>query len=126
MRLPNKFTARTRRAGYPSGKYDGGARIKLVASDSNQTAIVDRSLRRLGLTANVSVVDPSVMSGAILPSGHPFTNVQGIYWSATSWADNIFSGAWGLDIEAPAVNPYPKSDPHGVWCVRGGQGVDPQ
>lgn len=72
-----------------------------------------------------SLVDLSV--SPTLPSGHPFTDVQvsSFYWSATTsavatngaravrFSDGFVSnGGTGLDLF--------------VWCVRGGQAVDPQ
>jgi hypothetical protein len=63
-----------------------------------------------------------------LPSGHPFANVQNtFYWVATTKAIDT-SAAWlvsmhdgDLSSQYKSVNYY-----HYVWCVRGGQGVDPQ
>ena len=72
-----------------------------------------------------SLVDPSVGSSELkLPTGHPFQNVQSsIYWSAVdtsrAWVVLFSDGAAGnLDKDA--------SLSFFVWCVRGGQGVDPQ
>jgi len=82
-----------------------------------------------------SLVDPSVASpGPVLPAGHPFQNVVAVkpgnvlqsYWTANTTATssnavygfNFFNGgASGFD-RANATFP--------VWCVRGGQGVNPQ
>ena len=75
-----------------------------------------------------SLIDPSVAPPDLtLPGGHPFSNVQGrCYWAATTQAtDNSlayvvdFSAArWGF-ASKEGVTEF-------VWCVRGGQGVDPQ
>jgi len=80
-----------------------------------------------------SLVDPSVPSpGPTLPPGHPFSNVQTFYWSATSDADYPATEAWYVLIGyvipyAPGqVGVHPKDWGQFVWCVRGGQGVDPQ
>jgi hypothetical protein len=95
--------------------------------------------RRLGwrlptIQELASLVDTSVPSpGPTLPSGHPFSNVQpSNYWSATTIAGNT-SFAWGVNfyygvvatVDGPGqVN---KDFPQNYrWCVRGGQGVDPQ
>jgi hypothetical protein len=79
-----------------------------------------------------SLVDPSVLfPGPTLPAGHPFTNVQSsasvFYWSATTSGVNT-SNAWGLRFSDGALfTLFDKSSSVGfVWCVRGGQGVDPQ
>ena len=63
-----------------------------------------------------------------LPSGHPFSYVQlnndSFYWSANTSVD-ISTGAWGMYF---SVGPFvlDKGTSGYVWCVRGGQGVDPQ
>jgi hypothetical protein len=75
-----------------------------------------------------SLVDQTQSSPA-LPSGHPFSNVQSIlYWSATTDASDT-SEAWGVGFTNGGVGSADKSDVNNkkhVWCVRGGQGVDPQ
>jgi hypothetical protein len=75
-----------------------------------------------------SLVDQTQSSPA-LPSGHPFSNVQSIlYWSATTDASDT-SKAWGVGFTNGGVGSADKSDVNNmkhVWCVRGGQGVDPQ
>ncbi len=55
-------------------------------------------------------------SAGILPSGHPFTNISGLYWSSTealSPAGSAYAlgqGSWGaLD----------KTSEQHLWCVRG-------
>lgn len=81
-----------------------------------------------------SLVDPMVASpGPTLPSGHPFANVQpATYWSATSASpDAVASGesAWVVHFNVGTVDVLPvpgKPTPLLAWCVRGGQGVDPQ
>ena len=72
-----------------------------------------------------SLVDPT-QSNPALPAGHPFSNVQSsLYWSAaTSVADA--SVAWVVDFGNGDVKLDNKSLFNGFWCVRGGQGVDPQ
>ena len=59
----------------------------------------------------------------VLPSGHPFLNVQlSPYWTSTTYAPNEYL-SWGVSLDngynAPA---YYKTIPYGfVWCVRDGQ-----
>jgi len=81
----------------------------------------------------MSLVDPTQSSPA-LPTGHPFQNVQvSLYWSATTCAYVNLEGLYMSDA-AWFVNFYDGSLTNGVkspnfffvWCVRGGQGVDPQ
>jgi hypothetical protein len=72
-----------------------------------------------------SLVDPT-QSNPALPAGHPFSNVQLFsYWSATSGATS-FGGAWGVNFSFGDVGTDNKPHTNFVWCVRGGQGVDPQ
>jgi hypothetical protein len=74
-----------------------------------------------------SLIDPTVPSpGPMLPAGHPFTNVQDAgYWSATTFASNT-----SLARIVPLSNGHAvgvdKTASLFVWCVRGGQGGDPQ
>jgi len=74
-----------------------------------------------------SLVDRSVNSpGPTLPAGHPFQNVQSHkYWSATTRANND-SNAWSVNFSDGSFVVDAKSTLFGCWCVRGGQGVDPQ
>lgn len=79
-----------------------------------------------------SLVDPSVLApGPGIPVGHPFSNVHSSsYWSATTSAD-LTAGAWDVYFggSSNGGDPDPrvsKTSLNFVWCVRGGQGVDPQ
>ena len=61
-----------------------------------------------------------------LPSGHPFQHVESsFYWSATTLAFDT-SLAWGVLFSDGGVSAVGKTNGSFVWCVRGGQGVDPQ
>ncbi len=76
-----------------------------------------------------SLVDQEQSSPA-LPNGHPFSIVvTTLYWSATTDANDT-SAAWGVVFNnTGVVARADKSDVNNkkhVWCVRGGQGVDPQ
>lgn len=67
-----------------------------------------------------SLVDPSQTDPA-LPSGHPFKNVQFVYWSSTT--DEIYPGAaWEMHTDDGFVGPRSKSVWNYVWPVRGGSG----
>jgi len=74
-----------------------------------------------------SLVDPNNPGGnPDLPPGHPFSNVQSsVYWSATTGASHS-SFAWVVLLGDGDVGPDDKTSAFHVWCVRGGQGVDPQ
>jgi hypothetical protein len=73
--------------------------------------------------------DPANTSSPRLPPGHPFQNVQSSrYWSATADAEAT-SYTWGVDFINGYVDHgyyFNKARSNFVWCVRGGQGVDPQ
>ena len=73
-----------------------------------------------------SLIDPTQINPS-LPSGHPFSNVLGtVYWSATTRAVNT-AGAWRVDFYTAVVGFDDKTiGNERAWCVRGGQGVDPQ
>ena len=74
-----------------------------------------------------SLVD-TIRGNPALPPGHPFSNVQSfLYWSATTLASNT-SRAWFVNFLNGVVGDDSKTDPNFpfVWCVRGGQGVNPQ
>lgn len=75
-----------------------------------------------------SLVDPSVSpSGPTLPAGHPFSNVFTVgYWSATN-SNYDPTSAWEVGFYFGNVFYGAKStNATQVWCVRGGQGVNPQ
>ena len=75
-----------------------------------------------------SLMDPEATSGPVLPPGHPFTNVKGVfYWSATTKADDP-SAAMGVHFNLKAIvslnKAVPEADNGEAWCVRGGHGHD--
>jgi hypothetical protein len=47
------------------------------------------------------------------------------YWSATTNADDP-TNAWNVNLNNGDVVTDDKANSNFVWCVRGGQGVDPQ
>jgi hypothetical protein len=69
-----------------------------------------------------SLVDYGGSTPAILPAGHPFTNVRaGTYLSSTAWAHpTITSGVWIVSFTDGIVYSMSKNILHHVWCVRGG------
>ena len=76
-----------------------------------------------------SLVDPNNPGGdPDLPPGHPFSNVQSAsYWSATTVASDS-TRAWAVFLASGGVDTIVTSGTSlfHVWCVRGGQGVNPQ
>jgi len=76
-----------------------------------------------------SLVDPNNPGGdPDLPPGHPFSNAQSsdsFYWSATTSGTNA-GFAWIVFLGLGDVLIDGKTFTQRVWCVRGGQGVDPQ
>ena len=74
----------------------------------------------------LSLVDRSVsLPGPTLPSGNPFSVQSSSYWSASTLAQ-ITSNAWFVHLINGSVDNINKSLTNHAWCVRGGQGVDPQ
>lgn len=62
-----------------------------------------------------------------LPAGHPFIGdfINNYYWSAYNDAYNI-RNAWAVNFAYPGYLFYAdKESRFNVWCVRGGQGVNP-
>ena len=67
-----------------------------------------------------SLIDPSVVPpGPMLPSGHPFNNIQSAgYWSATTNVEDA-SDAWFVYFGRGFVDHDGKTHTGHVWCVRG-------
>jgi Protein of unknown function (DUF1566) len=80
-----------------------------------------------------SLVDLTVAApGTYLPAGHPFLHVGNNYWSSTTPSDTL-NRAWivgfqtvDFDGDGGAMGSSDKSDALLTWCVRGGEGVNPQ
>ncbi len=75
----------------------------------------------------MSLIDPSASPpGPLLPAGHPFINVTtSLVWSATTNFGDP-SHAWGVILQDGNEFVTNKGGGAAVWCIRGGQGVDPQ
>ena len=54
-----------------------------------------------------------------LPVGHPFTSVQSVYWSSTTYATSHID-AWGVDMADGSVGTTDKTVAYYVWPVSGG------
>ncbi len=72
-----------------------------------------------------SLIDPSVASpGPMLPSGHPFHNIQSAgYWSATTNAEDA-SDAWFVYFGRGFVDHDSKTHTGHTWCVRGSMNAE--
>jgi hypothetical protein len=59
-----------------------------------------------------------------LPSGHPFTSVEGVvYWSATTNLQSTTSAyTQSTSTSTVVFSDAPKTDFRRAWCVRGGSG----
>jgi hypothetical protein len=56
-----------------------------------------------------------------LPTGHPFTGVQSVFYlSSTTYAHHT-ENAWSVDLIFGYVSYVVKTNPYSVWPVRGGQ-----
>lgn len=94
---------------------------------NRETVIAGRRGWRLPAIQELTSLMDSTQSAPPLPPGHPFTNVQQTwYWSATTNASfptfawvGFFGFEGGADIDT-------KTRGNAVWCVRGGQGAEPQ
>jgi hypothetical protein len=79
---------------------------------------------RLPSTSELSsLVDPSVKTLPTLPAGHPFINIQDVYWSATTVTDNT-KNAWLVFFDTGKVLYAFKTITFHVWCVRNGTNAD--
>ncbi|MCP4699676.1 MAG: DUF1566 domain-containing protein, partial [Gammaproteobacteria bacterium] len=67
-----------------------------------------------------SLIDFSNINPA-LPAGHPFSGIQGNYWSSTSHADSMDKAAWLVTPNSGYVSYLMKPSGYYVWPVRGGQ-----
>jgi len=68
----------------------------------------------------MSLIDRSKFN-PVLPTGHPFTNVQSdYYWSSTTSASGT-GGAWGVYMMSGHVSFHVKTVNYYVWPVRAGQ-----
>jgi len=73
-----------------------------------------------------SLIDPTVPVFPTLPSGHPFEQLQPVYWSANTHPD-LSGVARAVSFNGSNVVSNGSKTGNGwVWCVRGGSGVDPQ
>jgi hypothetical protein len=72
------------------------------------------TIRELRGLIDVSRANPA------LPSGHPFTAVQGVYWSSSTEALRSTTNAWFVSIGDGAVDNKSKFNYGYVWPVRSG------
>jgi hypothetical protein len=95
-------------------------------SACNTNAVGNRKGWRLPTVQELaSLIDPNAVNPA-LPAGHPFTGVQSnSYWSASTASAAPTASAWSVVFDSGNAL-VDKPRPSLVWCVRGGQGVDPQ
>lgn len=107
---------------------DTTPRVWMIAHlHCNQKTVGGRKGWRLpGIQDLASLIDPAVAApGPTLPAGHPFSNVQPAYWTATStyfdpdqaYAVSFFLGGRITQLKSTGIS---------VWCVRGGQGIEAQ
>lgn len=81
-----------------------------------------------------SLIDPLNSDGFSrpLPPGHPFSRIENGFYHSASSPEDFSSSVWGVSFVINPVNPTSflgigsKDLPAFVWCVRGGQGVNPQ
>ncbi len=68
-----------------------------------------------------SLLDLTVVTPPILPSGHPFSNVpvSPDHWTGSSQIDNPVNNAWVVHFYNGSIGVAGKSTEKSVWCVRG-------
>ena len=96
----------------------------------NNLTVVNRMGWRLPTLQELASLVDRGQSSPALPPGHPFNNVQSgtaldSYWSATTFASRA-DDVWLVSFHAGDVFFTFKISSFNFWCVRGGQGVDPQ
>ena len=74
--------------------------------------------------ASLADLDPANTSSPRLPPGHPFQNLQDLYWTATQLANPEF--AWVVFLGNGLAGGDIVQAQHFVWCVHGGKGQDVQ
>jgi hypothetical protein len=67
----------------------------------------------------ISLIDRS-QNLPVLPSYHPFYNLQSIYWSSTT-CSYFPNTVWGVSMEMGGSGYYQKTQTSSLWPVRGGQ-----
>ena len=87
---------------------------------TDYTAMTFTDWRLPNIKEQVSLVDFSQQSPALV-SGHPFVSVEvEFYWSSTTW--ELFPTiAWGVDLAHGETDQVGKLSEKPVWPVRGGQ-----
>jgi hypothetical protein len=100
-----------------------------AAMHCNNSAVGNRRGWKLPtIQESASLIDPTVPSpGPTLPAGHPFLNVQSSFYYSATTVSSWTGDAWVVFFDQGIVNVSDGKDiSRFVWCVRGGQGVDPQ
>ena len=93
----------------------------------NAIAVGHRKGWRLPTVQELASLIDTTQSNPTLPSGHPFPTVlPSSYWSATTLAGSDSATVWVVTFDTGTVAVSAKSSTTVFWCVRGGQGVDPQ
>ena len=97
----------------------GGARIVCATRITGGR----RGWRLPSMHELASLADPANFNPA-LPTGHPFVNVQPIfYWSATTNADNP-AEAWTVGFSGGVSTGDKQANRFPIWCVRGPVSAD--
>lgn len=88
----------------------------------NQIQLGNRKAWRLPTIEELlSIIDPS-QSNPALPNGHPFINVQGVFYWSSSTYESSSSRAWFVSMGVGFAQVYSKSVSYFTWPVRGGNG----
>jgi hypothetical protein len=89
-----------------------------------QLQVSNRMGWRLPTVQELGSLIDMLQENPTLPSGHPFSNINATYWSATTSEVNIV--AWAVSLSGGDTYLVTRSSANLAWCVRGGSGVDAQ
>lgn len=98
----------------------GGAGISWASASYaciNKSVAGRKAWRLPSIAELLSLVDTTKTNPA-LPSGHPFSGIQSIYWSSTTIQD-LPTFVWGIDLPTEGTITIDKSSTVSAWCVRG-------
>ena len=95
----------------------GGAGINWASASFaciNKSVAGRKAWRLPSIAELLSLVDTAQTSPA-LPSGHPFTGLQSIYWSSTTIQD-LPTFVWGIHLPTGGTTTIDKSSTVSAWC----------
>ena len=98
----------------------GGAGISWASASFaciNKSLAGRKAWRLPSIAELLSLVD-TTQNNPALPTAHPFTGLQSIYWSATTIQD-LPTFVWGIHLPTGGTTTIDKTSTVSAWCVRG-------